>query len=69
MLLESIKPILTRQVILDVEARFVNEQLVQFIEKNVRKYPGKSGLKFNIIESKTQSQDQSLYDGQRWLWK
>ncbi len=53
MLLESIKPILTKQIIMDVEARFINEALVRFIEGNVRKYPGKSGLKFNIIESKS----------------
>ncbi|GGA97173.1 DNA polymerase III subunit alpha [Puia dinghuensis] len=53
MLLESIKPILTKQVIMDVEARFVNEELVRFLETNVKKYPGKAGLKFNIIESKT----------------
>jgi DNA polymerase-3 subunit alpha len=53
MLLESIKPILTKQIIMDVEARFVNEALVQFIERNVKQYPGKSGLKFNIIESKS----------------
>src|SRR5882724_11310807 len=44
MLLESIKPILTKQVIMDVEARFVNEELVGFLERNVKKYPGKSGL-------------------------
>jgi DNA polymerase III subunit alpha len=55
MLLESIKPILTRQVIMEVEARFINEDLVQFIEKNVKKYPGKSALKFNILESKSQA--------------
>jgi DNA polymerase-3 subunit alpha len=60
MLLESIKPILTRQVIMDVEARFINEELVQFIERNIKKYPGKSGLKFNILESKTQTRI-SLY--------
>ena len=53
MLLESIKPILTKQVIMDVEARFVNEDLVRFMEGNVKKYPGKSGLKFNIVESKS----------------
>jgi len=53
MLLESIKPILTKQVIMDVEARFVNEELVRFMEGNVKKYPGKSGLKFNIVESKS----------------
>ncbi|HEY4335086.1 MAG TPA: DNA polymerase III subunit alpha, partial [Puia sp.] len=53
MLLESIKPILTKQVIVDVEARFVNEAMVQFMEGNVKKYPGKSGLKFNIVETKS----------------
>jgi len=60
MLLESIKPILTRQVIMDVEARFINEDLVLFIERNIKKYPGKTALKFNILESKTQSRI-SLY--------
>src|SRR5260221_6404052 len=60
MLLESIKPILTKQVIMDVEARFINQELVEFIEKNVKKYPGKSGLKFNIVESKSQARV-SLY--------
>jgi len=55
MLLESIKPILTKQVIMDVEARFLNEEVVQFLEKNVKKYPGKSGLKFNIVETKTRA--------------
>jgi DNA polymerase-3 subunit alpha len=60
MLLESIKPILTRQVIMEVEARFINEALVQFIERNIKKYPGKSGLKFNILESKSQARI-SLY--------
>jgi len=52
MLLESIKPILTKQVIMDVEARFINETMVGFLEKNVKKYPGKSSLKFNIMEKK-----------------
>ncbi len=60
MLLESIKPILTRQVIMDVEARFINEALVQFIERNIKKYPGKSSLKFNILESKSHARI-SLY--------
>jgi len=60
MLLESIKPILTKQVIMDVEARFINEGLVQFLERNVKKYPGKAALKFNIMESKTRAKV-SLY--------
>ena len=55
MLLESIKPILTKQVIMDVEARFINAEMVQFIEDNLKKYPGKSSLKFNIKESRTKA--------------
>jgi DNA polymerase-3 subunit alpha len=55
MLLESIKPILTKQVIMDVEARFISEDMVRFIEGNVKKYPGKSSLKFNIVETKSHS--------------
>jgi len=55
MLLESIKPILTKQVIMDVEARFVSEEMVLFMEKNLKKYPGKSQLKFNILEPKSRS--------------
>ncbi len=53
MLLESIKPHLTRQLVVDVEARFLDEQVVRFIEGNVKKHPGKSTLKFNIGESKS----------------
>jgi DNA polymerase-3 subunit alpha len=55
MLLESIKPILTKQVVMDVEARYISPEMVQFMETNVKKYPGKTGLKFNIVESKTQA--------------
>jgi DNA polymerase-3 subunit alpha len=60
MLLESIKPIFTKQLIMDVEARYVNNEMVQFMEKNVKKFPGKSQLKFNILESKSKSKV-SLY--------
>jgi DNA polymerase-3 subunit alpha len=55
MLLESIKPILTKQVIMDVEARHISEEMVLFMEKNVKKYPGKSLLKFNVLEPKSHS--------------
>ena len=53
MLLESIKPHLTKQLIVDMEARFLNEETVNFIEKNVKKFPGKSAVKFNIAEPKS----------------
>jgi DNA polymerase III subunit alpha len=52
MLLESIKQQLTRQIIVDVEARFLDAEKIRFIEKNVKSFPGKSTLKFNISEPK-----------------
>ncbi|HEY4153994.1 MAG TPA: DNA polymerase III subunit alpha, partial [Puia sp.] len=60
MMLESIKPVMTRQLVLDVEARHLSEPMVRFMEKNVRKHPGKSSLKFNILESRT-NQRISMY--------
>ncbi len=51
-LLESIKQNLTKQVIVDIEARHLNEGMVKFMEKNIKMYPGRSGLKFNITEQK-----------------
>ncbi len=51
-LLESIKPILTKQLVIDVDARHLNDQMVKFLEKNMKRYPGKAGLKFNIQDSK-----------------
>jgi len=53
-LLESIKQNLTKQVILDIEARHINEDMVTFIEKNVKTHPGKASIKFNIREMKRQ---------------
>jgi DNA polymerase-3 subunit alpha len=53
LLLESIKPILTRQLIIHIEARHLAEPMIQFLEKNTRKYKGRTGLKFNIKDSKT----------------
>ncbi len=38
--------------VVEVEARFVHEEMVRFLEKNFSKYPGKSSLKINITEPK-----------------
>lgn len=54
LLLETIKQVLTRQVIVDVEARFVNRELISFVEENVKRFPGRAGLKFYIAEPKNQ---------------
>ncbi|MEP7254714.1 MAG: OB-fold nucleic acid binding domain-containing protein, partial [Ferruginibacter sp.] len=51
-LLETVKPNLTKQVIIDVEPQFINEELVNFIDSNVKANPGKTSLKFNIIDSR-----------------
>ncbi len=51
-LLESIKPNLTKQLILDVEARHLRKDMIDFMEKNIKKYPGRSAIRFNILEPK-----------------
>jgi DNA polymerase-3 subunit alpha len=60
LLLESIKPLLTKQLVIDLDARHLNENMVKFLEKNIKKHPGKASLKFNVQESKTNAKI-SLY--------
>jgi DNA polymerase-3 subunit alpha len=36
-----------------MEARFLNDEKIRFIERNVKNFPGKSTLKFNISEPKS----------------
>ena len=52
LLLETVKRTMTKQLIVDIEPRFLTEEMVSFIEKNVKKNPGKSNLKFNLYEPK-----------------
>lgn len=49
-MLENIKQQLTKHLILEMEARQVSEKLLTFLHENVKKHPGRSGLKFNISE-------------------
>src|ERR1700722_13481576 len=53
LLLESIKPLLTKQLVIDLDARHLNENMLRFLEKNIKKHPGKASVKFNLQESKT----------------
>ncbi|MFM9911325.1 MAG: OB-fold nucleic acid binding domain-containing protein, partial [Chitinophagaceae bacterium] len=53
-LLESIKQLLTKQLILSIEARHLTEAMVSFFEKNLKYHRGRSGIKFNIKEPKVQ---------------
>ena len=49
-LLETVKPVLTKQVVLEVEPQFINKNFINFIEANVKTNPGKASLKFNIVD-------------------
>ncbi|HMK02962.1 MAG TPA: DNA polymerase III subunit alpha, partial [Ferruginibacter sp.] len=51
-LLETVKPNLTKQVVIEVEPQFINEDMVNFIDKNIKTNPGKSSIKFNIIDTR-----------------
>lgn len=53
-LLESIKQMLTRQVIISMEARHLNQEVLDFLETNSKAYMGKTSLKFNLIDNKLQ---------------
>ena len=53
-LLDTVKSTLTKQVIIDVAPQFINEEMVNFIDQNVRANPGKTSLKFNITDSRHQ---------------
>jgi DNA polymerase-3 subunit alpha len=41
-LLETVKPVLTKQVVLEVEPQFINKNFINFVETNVKANPGKA---------------------------
>ncbi len=51
-LLDTVKSSLTRQVIIDVEPQFIDEEMVEFIDANVKANPGKTSIKFNVFDSR-----------------
>jgi len=53
-LLETIKQTLTKQLIVDIEARHLKENLIGFLERNIKQNPGRSSLKFNVIDPQHQ---------------
>ncbi|MCO5240840.1 MAG: DNA polymerase III subunit alpha [Chitinophagaceae bacterium] len=50
MLLETLKRAVTRQVDVELHPKLLTEEMVAFIERNVKSYPGKSGIKFILSE-------------------
>jgi DNA polymerase-3 subunit alpha len=55
LLLETIKTVLTRQLVITMDARQVTEPLIHFLEKNLRSHKGKSALKINVKDPATRS--------------
>ena len=51
-LLETVKQNLTRSLEINVHPASVTPDFVNFVDKNVRSFPGKSSLRFNIYEPK-----------------
>ncbi|MFN2457394.1 MAG: DNA polymerase III subunit alpha [Chitinophagaceae bacterium] len=51
-LAENIKSQLTKQLCMEIDVRNVQEETVNFLEKNFKKYPGKAGLKLVVSEPK-----------------
>ena len=49
-LLETVKQTLTKNVEINLNPSSINQNMVQFFEKNLKKHPGKAGLKLNIYE-------------------
>ncbi len=53
-LAENVKRQLTKQLLLELDARHVDPELVEFLDQNMKKFPGKSGLKIVVSEPKNQ---------------
>ncbi|MFM7838891.1 MAG: OB-fold nucleic acid binding domain-containing protein, partial [Chitinophagaceae bacterium] len=58
-LLESVRPQLTRQLVLNVNARQITQPFIQFIEQNLKAHKGRSSLKINVY-NETPNQKISL---------
>jgi DNA polymerase-3 subunit alpha len=52
-LIEGIKRNLTRQVQIEVHPDDITEDMITFVEKNVKQFPGKASLKFMLNEPKS----------------
>lgn len=50
MLLETVKGLLTRQLEVELHPKYVTEELVNFIDNNVKLFPGKSSIRFVLSE-------------------
>jgi DNA polymerase-3 subunit alpha len=53
-LLESLMKICTKKLQIEVHPKYITQEFIEFIEENVRRFPGKSCLKFNMFEPASQ---------------
>ena len=51
-LAENIKRMLTKQLQLEIDPRVIKKETVDFLEKNIKNFPGKAGLKVTVAEPK-----------------
>jgi DNA polymerase-3 subunit alpha len=51
-LAENVKRQLTKQLQLEIDVRNVQQELIDFLDGNIKQYPGKSGLKVVVSEPK-----------------
>lgn len=63
-LLETAKQTLTRSIEISMHVASVNEEMVTFFDKNIKSNPGKSSLRFNIVEP-TENLVVSLFNNDR----
>jgi DNA polymerase-3 subunit alpha len=49
-MLEITKATFTKQLIVDVNTKAITPQFIDFIDKNVKANPGKTSIKFNLVE-------------------
>ena len=53
-LLDTVKTVLTKQLVIEAPPQAINAEFIAFLDKNVRANPGKSSLKFNINDTRNQ---------------
>jgi DNA polymerase-3 subunit alpha len=51
-LAENIKRMLTKQLQLEMDARVIKKETIDFFENNIKSYPGKAGFKVTVSEPK-----------------
>jgi DNA polymerase-3 subunit alpha len=52
-LAENIKKQYTKQLQLELDARIIEQETIEFLEKNMKSYPGKASLRIIVTEPKT----------------